>query len=129
MGFTAGSPTHLAAGALAEAVRMNHPEWSVSSMAAGGEAIMVSKRIAGEVDFFFGRSSRALEIETQAPLHPDIDFGAATQYQLVMPFSMSYVHLLASLETGLMSIRDIVERRYPYRFGSGAGVTRLLFSK
>ena len=129
LSFTAGNPTHLAAGALAEAVRLNHPDWTVGSMAAGGEALLTARRIAGDADFFFARSSRALELEWQVPLHPDIDFADATRYNLVMPVSSSFIHVLVKRDTGLDSLSDLVERRYPYHFGSGAGVTRLLYSK
>jgi TRAP transporter TAXI family solute receptor len=128
VGFTAGGLTQVAADAMAEAVRVSYPDWRVASMAAGGEARLVEKRIAGEADFFFSRSSRALELEIQVPLQPDIDFEQAARFRLVVPFSSQYVHLIVLDKLNVSSLGDLVERQYPFRLGCGVSAV-LLFSK
>lgn len=128
-GYAAGSSTQLRADALAEAVRLEHPEWKVSSMASGGEARLISDRIAGEVDFFYTQSTRVLELELQQPLHPGLDFAEAAAYCLVMPASLLYVHFFAREDAPVDTPREIVDSRYPYRAGVGSGVSRLLLDK
>jgi len=129
LSIAAGSTMQLKANAVAEAIRLEYPEWQVTSMAAGGEARLIEKRIAGEADLYFSNSLRSLEVEVFTPLHPDIDFGQATAYRLVMPSSPAYVQLFARGDTGLTGPADIVERRYPFVMGSGAGITRQLFDR
>lgn len=129
VGIAAGSSMQLKADAIAEAVRLEHPEWTVTSMASGGEARLVEKRIAGEADFYFSTSFRELEVPVFAPLHPDIDFEAATAYSIVMPSSRAHVQMFALGQTGLSSPADIVERKYPFTLGCGAGIMRTLFGK
>ncbi len=128
MAFTAGGLTQVAADAMAEAVRLSYPEWKVDSMSAGGIARLTSKRIAGEVEFFFTRSSRALELEVQVPLHPDIDFEQAAGYRLVMPFSSQFLQIVVLNRLEINSLTDVVTRKYPFRLGSGIGAV-MLFSK
>lgn len=129
LGIAAGSTMQLKANAVAEAIRLEHPEWQVTSMAAGGEARLIEKRIAGEADLYFSNSLRSLEVEVFTPLHPGIDFEQATAYRLVMPSSPAYVQLLARGDTGLTTPADIVERKYAFTMGSGAGITRQLFDR
>jgi len=129
LGIEAASPQQLQADAIAETVRLEHPEWSVTSMAAGGEARLIERRIAGEAHFYFSSSFRDLEIATFAPLHPGIEFEQATAYSLVMPSSEAHVQLFALPRTGLTSPVDIVERRYPFTMGCGAGIMRSLFGR
>jgi len=129
MGYAAGSSTQLRADALAEAVRLAHPEWKVSSMASGGEARLIANRIAGEVDFFYTQSTRSLELELQQPLHPDVDFAQSAAYRLVMPASLLHVHFFVQRDAPVETPRDIVDSRYPYRAGVGSGVSRLLLDK
>lgn len=129
VGFRAGTGQQLRADAIAEAIRMEYPDWNVTSLAAGGEAQVINKRIKGEADYFFSMYPRHLEIEVQAPLHPEIDFKEATAYSAVMPTSPSYVHFFAMGGTGLTSVRDIVDKRYPLKVGVGPGGSTLLFSK
>jgi TRAP transporter TAXI family solute receptor len=129
MGFRAGTSQQLRADTIAEALRVEYPSWQVTSLAAGGEAQVISKRIEGEADFFFTMYPRQLEVEVHAPLHPEIDFEAATAYSAVMPLTNRPIHFLALPKTGLNSIADIVEKKYPFKAGTGAGVARLLFEK
>ena len=129
IGYAAGSSTQLRADALAEAVRLAHPDWSVSSMASGGEARLIATRIAGEADFFYTQSTRVLELEVQQPLHPDIDFAQAAAYRLVMPSARLYMHFFAQDYAPVERPRDIIDSHYPYRAGVGAGVSRLLLSR
>jgi len=128
VGFTAGSVTQLAADAIAETVRTTYPEWKVDSMVAGSESRLTAMRIAGEADFYFARSSRALEIEAQAPLHPGMDLHEVGGYRLVMPFSYQYLHLIVLDRTGMSGLADIVGQRYAFRLGCGVS-TASLFSK
>jgi len=128
-GFSAGSSTQMRVDAVAEALRLDHPDWQVSSMAAGGEARLMEERIAGEADLFFPPSPRPLELELHEPLHPDIDFAEATEYRLMMPSSYLFVHLLTQESTGLETPADIIERQYPFRAGSGGGVSILLLER
>jgi len=129
LGIAAGSTMQMKADAIAEVIRLEHPEWKVTSMAAGGEARLIEKRMAGEADLYFSNSLRSLEVEVFTPLHPEVDFEQATAYRLVMPSSPAYLQLFARGDTGLATPADIVERRYPFTMGSGAGVTRLLFDR
>jgi TRAP transporter TAXI family solute receptor len=128
-GFIAGTSMQMRADAIAEAIRVEYPDWKVTSVAPGSEAQLISKRIAGEADYFFTPYPRLLEVEVQAPLHPEIDYEKVTAYSLVMPTSPRYVHFFATGKTGLTSIRDIVDKRYPFKAGTGAGASKLLFSK
>jgi len=125
----AGISQQLRVDAIAEALRVEYPDWSVTSLAAGGEAPLISKRIAGEVDYFLIGYLRPLEIEIYAPLHPEIDFEQAAAYSLVMPTSPHYVHFVAMGKTGLTSIREIVDQKYPFKVGTGPGAAKVLFSK
>jgi len=50
LSIAAGSTMQLKANAVAEAIRLEYPEWQVTSMAAGGEARLIEKRIACEAD-------------------------------------------------------------------------------
>jgi TRAP transporter TAXI family solute receptor len=129
MGFIAGGSMQMRSDAIAETVRLEHPEWHVTSFAPGGEARLQETRILGEADFYLPPVFRPLEIEVHGPLHPDIDYEKATDYRIVLPSSFTYVHLLALDKTGLNDIGDIVERRYPFVMGSGTGIVRLLFDK
>ena len=129
LGFTAGGSMQMRADALAEAVRLEHPDWQVASLAPGGEARLIEARINGEADFYLPPVFRRLEVEVHAPLHPDIDYEQATDYRLVMPSSFVYVHLFALDRTGLTSFSDLVARRYPFTLGVGAGNVRLLWDK
>jgi TRAP transporter TAXI family solute receptor len=127
--FRAGTSNQLRTDAIAEAIRVEYPDWKVTSLAAGGEAQLISKRIEGEADYFLTPYIRQLEIEVQAPLHPEIDFEEATAYSFVMPASPRYIHFFAMGKTGLNSIRDIVDKKYPFKVGLGPGGSTLLFSK
>jgi TRAP transporter TAXI family solute receptor len=128
-GFIAGTSMQLRADAIAEAIRVEYPDWRVTSVTPGGEAKLISKRIEGKADYFLTMYPRLLEIEVQAPLQPEIDFEQATAYSLVVPTSPRYVHFFAMGKTGLTSIRDIVDKKYPFKAGTGAGGAKLLFSK
>jgi TRAP transporter TAXI family solute receptor len=128
-GFIAGTSMQMRADAIAEAIRVEYPDWKVTSLAPGSEAQLISKRITGEADYFFTPYPRLLEVEVQAPLHPEIDYEKVTAYSLVMPTSPRYVHFFTTGKTGLTSIRDIVDKRYPFKVGTGAGASKLLFSK
>ena len=127
-GFKPGYISQMRADGIAEACRLEHPEWEVTSIAAGGESRIIEKRISGELDFFFTNGVRQLELRVQEPLHPDIDFEAASDYHVVLPLYHMYIHIPARADTGLTAPSDIVEQRYPFRLGSGGGVARLLFS-
>lgn len=129
MGFVAGGSMQMRADAMAEVVRLEHPDWRVTSFAPGGEARLQETRILGDADFYIPPVFRPLEIEVHAPLHPDIDYEQATEYRIVMPSSYVYVHMLALERTGLTDIADIVDRQYPFTMGSGVGIVRLLFDK
>ena len=129
MGFVPGGSMQMRADAMAEAVRREHPEWQVTSFAPGGEARLQETRIQQAADFYLPPVFRRLEIEVHGPLHPDIDYEKLTDYRIVMPSSYAYIHFLAQGTTGLSDIGDIVERRYPFKMGSGVGIVRLLFDK
>jgi len=122
--FSAGTSGHARMDAIAESVRLNHPDWSVSSMAAGGEARLIEKRIKGEADFYNTMSPRALDLLVNEPLYPDVDFSSTTDYLVVMPASSMHVHFLVLDDTQLDSVADIVDRRYPMLMGCGVGVVR-----
>jgi TRAP transporter TAXI family solute receptor len=124
----AGSTSQLRADAIAEVVRLEHPDWLVVSRAAGGEARVVAERLAGDADFFFTNGGRRLEITVQKPLHQDIDYETASSYRIVMPSSVMHMHLLVRKDTGITSLRDIIDLRMPFRLGSGAGMTKQLLS-
>ncbi len=51
LGFRAGTSMQLRADAIAEAIRAGDPDWQVASLAPGGEAQLLEKRIAGEMDY------------------------------------------------------------------------------
>lgn len=129
MGFITGGSMQMRVDAIAESVRREHPEWQVTSFAPGGEARLQETRIQQAADFYLPPVFRPLEIEVHGPLHPDIDYERLTDYRLVMPSSYVYVHCLTRSATGLSDIGDLVQRRYPFKMGSGAGVVRLLFEK
>jgi TRAP transporter TAXI family solute receptor len=129
MSFAAGTSGQVRMDAIAESVRLNHPELAVSSQAAGGEARLIEKRIAGAADFYNTMSPRALDLLVNTPLYPQVDFAAATDYLIVMPASSMYVHFLARGETQLDSPADIVARRYPAKIGSGVGVVRVVLAQ
>ncbi|MBA7566015.1 MAG: TAXI family TRAP transporter solute-binding subunit [Dehalococcoidia bacterium] len=124
LGFIVGTSFQMRADAIAEAIRLEYPDWTVTSIAPGGESKLVSKRIAGEGDFFLTPYVRQLEIEVQAPLHPEIDYEQVTAYNLVVPTAPQYIHFFALGKTGLTSIRDIVDRKYPFTVGVGPGGSR-----
>jgi TRAP transporter TAXI family solute receptor len=117
VGQSVGSGSQLKADAIAEAVRLDHPDWTVTSMAAGGAARLVEKRLAGEADFFLTDGVRPLELEVRGPLFPDIDFESASAYRIVMPSSITQTHFIVNENTGLTSLAAIVEQRYPVTVG------------
>ncbi len=121
IGFTAGTSLQLRADAVAEALRVEYPDWTVTSLATKGSADNISRRIAGETDFFFATIPRQVEIQSQALLYPGIDFEKATAYSLVMPVSPQYVHFFVLGKTGLTSIRDMVDKKYPFTVGCVGG--------
>jgi len=129
LGFLVGTSSQLRVEAIAEAIRMEYPDWKVASPAAGGEAQEVSRIIAGEADFYISLYPRPLEIEFQAPLHPEIDYEQATAYSLVMPSAPRYIHFFARGNTGLSSIREIVDQKRQLTWGIGAGGSTLLVDK
>ena len=129
LGFRAGTSMQLRADAIAEAIRIEYPSWKVSSLAPGGEAQLLDKRIAGKWDYLLTPYPRRLELEVHTPLHPEMDFARATEYSFVMPTSPHYIQIFALGKTGLNAIRDIVDKKYPFKEGSGAGGARLLFTK
>lgn len=128
-GFTPGSTTQLRADAIAEALRLDHPDWQVSSASAGSEGRLTELRISGEADVFFPPSPRPLELELQEPLHPDLDIAEATDYRFLIPSSHLFVHFLTLESTGLQTPADIIERQYPFSAGSGGGVSLQLLEK
>lgn len=128
-GFSAGTSIQLRADAIAEAIRVEYPDWNIASLAPGSEARIIEKRIEGEADYFLTLTPRPMEIEIFGPLNPEIDYEEATAYSAVMPTSPTYFHFFALSETGLTSIRDIVDQRYPFKVGFGYGATMVLFSK
>jgi len=128
VGFNAGGSTQLRADAMAEAIRLEQPGWKVVSMAAGGEARLASKRLAGEADLYFPPGPRALELAGQLPLHPGVDYASLTDYRLVMPSAQLWLHLLADEDTGFTQPSDLVLRRQPYAVGCGAGTMTLVLS-
>lgn len=121
IGFRAGTSVQLRADAVAEAIRVEYPDWTVTSLATKGSADNVSKRIAGETDFFFVTSPRPVELRAEAPLYPDIDFESATAYSVVMPGAPRYVHFFVMDSTGITSIQDMVDSRYPFTVGCVGG--------
>ncbi len=129
VGFRVGTSNQLRIDAIAEAIRMEYPEWKVTSLAAGGEAQLVSKYIAGETDLCLSMYPRPLEIELQAPLHPEIDYEQATAYSLVMPSSPRDIHFFARGNTGLNSIQEIVDQKRRLTWGIGAGGSTLVVDK
>lgn len=129
VGFNAGGSTQLRADAMAEAVRLEQPGWNVVSMAAGGEARLASKRLAGEADLYFPPGPRALELAVQVPLHPGVDFETLTDYRLVMPSAQLWLHVLADEDTGFTQPADLVMRRQPYVAGCGAGTMTMVLSR
>lgn len=129
MSFVAGTSGQVRMNAIAECVRLNHPDWIVSSLAAGGEARLIEKRIAGAADFYNTMSPRALDLLVNEPLYPDVDFASATDYLIVMPASSMYVHFLARGETQFETPADIVAGRYPVKIGSGVGVIRAVLAQ
>jgi TRAP transporter TAXI family solute receptor len=129
LGFMAGTSSQLRVEAIAEAIRVEYPDWKVASPTAGGEAQMISKIIAGEADFHLSLYPRPLEIEFQTPLHPDINYEQATAYNLVMPSAARYIHFFARGDIGLNSVREIVDQKRQLRWGIGAGGSSLLVDK
>lgn len=129
LGFMTGTTFQLRADAIAEALRLEYPDWKVNSIAPGGESQMVSKRLAGEGEFFLTPYVRQLEIEVQAPLHPEIDYEKETAYNLVVPTAPQYIHFVALGKTGLTSISDIVDQKYPFTVGVGPGGSRMQLEK
>jgi len=129
LGFRAGTSMQLRADAIAEAIRTEYPGWKVPSLAPGGEAQLLEKRIAGEYDYLLTPYPRLLELAVHVPLHPEMDFAKATEYTIVMPTSPRYVQFFALGKTGLTSIRDIVDQKYPFKAGTGAGGSKLLFTR
>jgi TRAP transporter TAXI family solute receptor len=129
MGFRVGTASQLRADAIAEAIRVEYPDWKVNSIAAGGESQMMSKRIESEADFFITPYPRPLEVEFQTPLHPDIDFAQATEYSFVMPSSPHYIHFFAHGRIGLSSIKEIVDEKRQFTWGIGAGGSTLVVEK
>jgi TRAP transporter TAXI family solute receptor len=129
LGFIVGTTFQFRADAIAEAIRLEYTDWTVTSIAPGSEAQLVSKRIAGEADFFLTPYVRQLEVEVQAPLHPEIDYEQATAYNIVVPTASQYIHFFALGKTGLNSIRDIVDWKYPFTVGVGPGGSKLQFEK
>jgi TRAP transporter TAXI family solute receptor len=127
LGFITGTTFQMRADAIAEAIRLEYPDWTVNSIAPGGESQLVNKRLAGEGEFFLTPYVRQLEIETQAPLHPEVDYAKATAYNLVAPTAPQYIHFFALGKTGLTSIKDIVDRKYPFTVGVGPGGSRTQF--
>jgi hypothetical protein len=128
-GFRAWTAQQFRTDAVAEAIRLEYPDWKVTSLAAGGEAQVISKRISGETDFFLTPYLRRLEVEVQTPLHPEIDIEQATAYSLMVPTSNSHVYFFAAGRVGLSSIREIVDQKLPLTVGVGPGGSTLLFSK
>lgn len=129
VGFTAGSSVQLRADAMAEAIRLEQPEWNVVSMAAGGEARLISKRLAGEADLYFPTSPRAVELAVQLPLHPGVEYEALTDYRIVMPSGLLLLQLLVREDTGFLEPSDLVLQRRPYVAGCGPGTMTLLLSR
>jgi len=129
VGFTAGSSVQLRADAMAEAIRLEQPGWNVVSMAAGGEARLISKRLAGEADLYFPTSPRAVELAVQVPLHPGVEYEALTDYRIVMPSGLLVLQLLVREDSGFLEPSDLVLRRRPYVAGCGAGTMTLLLSR
>jgi TRAP transporter TAXI family solute receptor len=129
LGFMAGTTFQIRADAIAEAIRLEYPDWTVTSIAPGGESQLVSKRLAGEGDFFLTPYVRQLEVEVQAPLHPEIDYDQVTAYNLVVPTASQYIHFFALGKTGVTSIKDIVDQKYPFTVGVGPGGSKRQFEK
>jgi len=129
LGFVPGTTIQFRADSIAEAIRLEYPDWTVHSIAPGGEAQVISKRLSGEGDLFITPYVRQLEIEVQAPLHPEIDYEQASAYNLVVPTAAQHIHFFALGKTGLNSIGDMVEQRYPFTVGVGPGGSGGLFAK
>jgi uncharacterized protein len=129
LGFRAGTAQQLRADAIAEILRTEYPSWTVTSIMAGGESQVMNKRIEGEADLFFSMFPREFELEAHGPLHPEIDFAKATEYSAVLPLTNRPLHLVVMGKTGLISVRDVVDKKYPFTAGIGNGVARLLFGR
>ena len=129
LGFSAGSSTQLRADAIAEAIRLDNPDWRVTSMVAGGEARLTSLRMDGAADLFFPTSPRPLELELQLPLHPGVDFEALTDYRVVVPSTLVWMHLFAREDAGFNEASELAAPGQPYTVGCGAGIMTLLYSK
>jgi TRAP transporter TAXI family solute receptor len=129
LGFVAGTTMQMRADAIAEAIRLEYPDWQVNSVAPGGVAQLTSKRIKGEMDFFLTPYPHRLQVEAETPFYPEIDFEKVIAYCSVTPTSPRYIHFFAMDKTGLTSIRDIVDQKYPFKAGTGSGGSELLFLK
>lgn len=129
IGFIAGTSHQLKTDAIAEAIRVEYPDWQVTSAAAGSESRWVDKRIKGECDLFLNPYIRKLEVEAQTPSYPEIDFEQETAYSLVMPTSVEYIHFLVRGDTGLISINEVVDNKQPLKVGVGPTGSSLLFGK
>jgi TRAP transporter TAXI family solute receptor len=121
IGFRAGTSLQLRADAVAEALRVEYPDWTVTSLATKGSADNLNKRIAGETDFFVATNPRQIEIKSQGPSYPDIDFEKVTAYSVVMPVSPQYAHFFVLGKTGLTAISDMVDQKYPFTAGCVGG--------
>ena len=129
LGWIAGSSAQLRADAIAEALRIEYPDWRVHSLAPGGQSQKEEKRVKGEWDYFLTALPRPLEVEVNTPLYTNVDYAQATNYNVVMPTSSHYVHFLAMGKTGLASIGDIVSGQYPFKAGTGVASGTYLFNK
>ncbi|MDP2646334.1 MAG: TAXI family TRAP transporter solute-binding subunit [Desulfobacterales bacterium] len=133
LGMQVGTSIQYRAELFAEALRKAYPDWSVRAVATvKGPADVLTHRSKKSVEFFVGLMPWGQEKAAFGPLYKKrgIDFEKDFAWTGVIPSSTKYIHCIVKADTGITSLKDMIDKKAKIKVGlsrpSHEGMFRML---
>ena len=119
IGFIPGTPLQVDSETMAMALMREYPDWKVLVRASRkGPAGIMEVREKKAVDMFVQLSAWKLEKAVYPKLYKHLkNYEKEMSYQALAPHSVRPVHFLVLEDTGLESIKDMIDKKFPARAG------------
>ncbi|MFC1867948.1 TAXI family TRAP transporter solute-binding subunit [Thermodesulfobacteriota bacterium] len=132
VGFVPSTGMHLRAELVAEALRREYQDWAVKALATPKAVGDVLRHRRGRTaQFFISLMPWALAKQSYGPgfKKRGVDFAKEYPWNPVITTGQALVHFLMLNKTGLTSVKDIVDKKYPLKVGySSPGGHATLFN-